>query len=377
MAGQMVHPTVGMQGMAQQGFPPEGTPLSQAPRYAVQPGAIGAPQFQGGPAPVNGFNPQSWQQYVQPGQMQPQLQQPQYQQPQMQQHPTVPYQPWEQPGYQQPQQRPQQMPQLAPQGQEILNGPGVPLELRGRTFGQAMQLYTQLADDYIRRGRQQPQQQQPQGQPQQQMPAYQQPQAQQSWQQGQQPQQQRPAVGFFQNPDQSIREVVRQELAPIQEFTQQQAAERAQAAVFPQIPDLPQIQGHLQNILRDADPKLLSQPEFLMSAADLARGRAMREQMGQQQPQMQQQYQAPQGQQYYGQNGNGRFMPAGQQHFPQPVGSFFTEGPTPPMWGQRSGGDMSDFGPDAIGMMQATGMTPEQYRAWSQGSQRQQQGWRR
>jgi hypothetical protein len=366
MAGQPVHPTVGQLGMAG-GFPPEGQPM----RSMVQPGQIGAPQYQGA-APVNGYNPNNWQQYVQQPQAPqgfiPPQGQPQYQ------HPTLPQQPWEQPGYQQPQQQRPQMQRLQMNGQEVLDGPGVPLELRGRTWGQVAQLYTQLADNYIRNNRGQPQpqqqQQQPQGQPQMQQPQ----------QQGQ-PQGQ-PRGDFLQNNiRQAVQEVVQQELAPVTAYTHQQAVQQAQQIALAQIPDLQDIQGHMQSILRDANPQLLAQPEFWLGAADLARGRAMKERMmgGPAQPQPYgasgwQQAPSPQPQQFYGQNGQGRAVPA-QQNFPQPTYSFFSEGPTPPSWGGQQQ-NMSDLGPHAVGMMQATGMTAEQYRAWQGGGQPQQRrGW--
>lgn len=354
MAMQGMHPTVGMNGQ-QSGFPPEGQPLSQA--------GIGMPQFYG-PTPVNGQ-----QMAMPPQQMQfvPQGQQPQYQQPQFQPHPTVPFGqlPPQAPSMQQQgqQQLPPQGQRLAITGHEIMDGPGVPLELRGRTTAQVMQLYSGLVDEALRNRRggiqQQPvgqQGQQPQMQPQQQ-PA----------QQPMQPQGQRPPT-FWQNPDAAVgaqvQQAVQQALQPMQEYTLRQAAQAAQQQVFSQTPDFAQLQGELLPILREASPEHLARPEFLEGAVDLARGRAARRQM---QPQQQ-------GQQWQGQPQQQpqRFVPAGQ-HFPQPTYQFFTEGPTPPMGLQQGG--QGTLSPAEMAAAQGFGMSPEQYAAWRAPQPTQRRSW--
>lgn len=336
-SGQMPHPTVGNLGMPQ----------------------IGQPQY-GGPVPVNGMNPQSWQPYQlpqQPAQMfipQPGMQQyPQQQvQPQFQGPSYIPQQAppqWQGtplPGPAAPQQmQPQQQPRLSVNGQEILDGPGVPMELRGRTMGQAMQLYTQLADHYIRNRPQQQQQpaQQAWGQPQQQG----QPQVQQQGQPQQQPQQ----TQFQQGITQAVQGAVQQAIEPLQEYTMRGAIRDAQQQAMQMIPDFQQLEPVIARTLAGADPRALSNPEFWVRAADLARGEMSRPQI--QQPQ---QWGRP-APQYYG---NGRAVPA-QPGFPQPAYQFYAEGPTPPMGGQQ--GNYGDFTPLQIGMMQATGMSPDAYRA--------------
>jgi hypothetical protein len=145
---QQVHPTVsyGQPGGEQAVVMPRGDQQRQ-----WQTGNMPA-----APAQQPGYPQQPWQGYGQQ-----QAQQPQYQQPQ----PPV------QQGYPQygaPPQQPQ--PQFQGQAQQpqfshdtILDGPGVPPELRGRTFGQAMQVYGALANSWLtRQGYQQQGQPQPQ-----------------------------------------------------------------------------------------------------------------------------------------------------------------------------------------------------------------------
>lgn len=333
----------------------EGMPLSQAmqqpaqqfiPAPGMQPQAQPMPwqpQYQPGNVPINGQYPQQFQQ-----QQQQQMQQP---------HPTAPFGQFV--GQQQPQQQPfvpqLQMPQipgpqrLQVQGQEVLDGAGVPMELRGRTVQQVMQIYNALAEKEIARqrqqGGQQPAQQPQQGQP-------------------QQPQvgQQAPQHSYWQNPAAAtaaqVGQVVQQQIQPLQEYVQRNAIRDAQQQAAQQIPDFVQLQEHIAPIIAGADPRMMADPQFWEGAADLARGRAYR--------QMQQQ-----------RNGQ-QMQPAAQQRatpayqLPQPTYSFYTEGPTPPMQQyQNMPGDMSQ---EQMRAAQGFGMTPDMYRAWQGGVQQQQNG---
>lgn len=351
---QMPHPTVGMNGLQppQQQFVPQ-----MQVQQPQQPQMAGFPQYQPGQVPVNGMVQQPQQQ---------QLSQP---------HPTLPFgqqmipqQPQQQ-GWQQPQQAfvPQfQMPQpqrLQVQGQEVLDGAGVPIELRGRTVQQVMQIYNTLAEREIQRQRQQngqqPQQQQFQAPGQQQMGQPLQPQT-------QQPGQQQPR--FWQAPEQvvgqQVQQAVQQQLAPVAEYVQQQRIREAQQQAFATIPDLAQLQEHMAPIIAGADPANLGRPEFWEGAADLARGRAIRaaQQRQVQMDRSPQQWQQPQPQM--------RSVPAYQ--LPQPSYSFHTEAPTPPM-GPMGYMQQPQFTQIEMAAMQGMGMTPEQWMAYKGGVQQQNQ----
>jgi len=323
----MVPPPPQQQGQPQGGYFIPAPGRQQPQQQGQQP----PQQYQYGYAP---------QQPVQGGypQQQAQYQQAQYQQPQ-------------QGGY--PMQQPQQPGYISPN--TVLDGPGVPAELRGRTMQQAMSIYSQLASDFIRRQNalrtgysQQTQQPQQQG-------GYQ--------QQGQQTQQQGFQAPRFQQGQQGqqgswrddIRQEVQQAVAPLVQQTTKTSIAEAISLAASQVPDWQNLQQDVVTMLQNADPASLMNPDVWVSAADLVRGKRGRMSYGQQQPGQgmqgqlvqtpyglvplrnapqpgfaavpQQQY-GMQSQQYGQQPYAGMSVPAGQYMLPQY--QFFTEGPTPP-----------------------------------------------
>lgn len=355
-------------------FNPGNTPgqgqQQQQPHPTVPYGQPGGPATVVLPpnAPMPGF------QQAQP-QPQPQPQQPQYQQPAPQQpQGTFPQgtQPPYQPQPQQQQQQPQQ-PEVRIPDNFVLDGPNVPQELRGRTWGQVRQVYGALASEFIARpgaaAAPRPNvPQQPAPQPQMQQP--------------QQPQQNR-APSFWEDPEGSIRRVVDEQLQPVTQRTMQSAAEDARRSAMAEIPDFGVLEAEMIPMLRAApDARLLTDVNFWKSTADLARGRLMgrgeyqhvqQNQNQNQQPQQGFRQPAPQvvvgytqqGQPIYGspnQRGPGVAVPAQQQ--------FFTESPTPPMNGTFLGGNQMnqwELSPEQKLYAQKMGMTEQEYRDWSGG----------
>jgi hypothetical protein len=370
---QQVHPTVsyGQPGGEQAVVMPRGDQQRQ-----WQTGNMPA-----APAQQPGYPQQPWQGYGQQ-----QAQQPQYQQPQ----PPV------QQGYPQygpPQGQSQSQPQFQGQAQQpqfshdtILDGPGVPPELRGRTFGQAMQVYGALANSWLTRqgyqqqGQPQPQvgqygQQQPVQQQQQQPPA-------QRWQQQrppvQQPQQGQQQSQFWADPDRRIselsRQAIREELGPLLQRTAAADVAGARSAAMQGIPDFASLEGEVMQMLGPADPAALANPETWISAADLIRGKQQREgryrpqQPGQPraQPQMNGGYQNG-----YQQNGqqlptqwSPRSVPAGQQQI-APQYTFFSEQPTPPQFGQNGAAGL--LTQEEQYYARQMGMSDEAYAGWRGG----------
>lgn len=279
----------------------------------------------------------------------------------------------------------------------ILDGPGVPPELRGRRFGQVMSAYSNLAEDFVRRqgfqrsggqpgvGQSQQRQQEPQGQ-----------------QHGQQPQgQQRQQPTDWR---QEIRGIVQEVVAPLQQRTTAQSAHEALTQARQRIPDFAELEQDIVQSLQGAGPDALANIAVWESAADLARGRRMRQgqllppphgsqpQVGLQQIQgpnpggqhvVQTQYgpvavppnrAAPQvngvSQQFGGQQ-----SVAVQGYYPQqpqavpaqsaqiPQYQFFTEGPTPPQMHSIS----NMLTPQERDYAKKMGMTDEDYMAWRGG----------
>lgn len=298
-----------------------------------------------------------------------------------------PPQPQQQPQYQQ---QYQQQPQVQLGGGEILDGPGVPPELRGRRVADVMRIYSRLADDFISRRRQQPQPgQQPEQQPQQQpgvgpQQMYQQPNYQQ--------QQQQPQGQQFSEEDQRIAGIVRHVVnEAVQPFQQQQSEVGRRSAyqqAREQIPDFQQLEPDIMDAVRGASDEALANPEFWLSAADLARGRRLRTVGGVpvgQQPQVQPQIplsQIPQDR-FQQPPGSLQAVPASGQ-YPQPVApsaqvgpfgqgqsyytqspvprpathQFFTEAPTGPSLQQPGGMSLT---PQQIEVARLAGISPEQY----------------
>lgn len=345
---------------------------------------------------------QQFQQQQQPQQQPPQQQQPAQQQP----HPTVPYgqpgfqqpaqqsapsQPfpgWQQPAQQQPQQpwggfstdnlppapgtqpQQQQQQQQQPQNQPpaginpnqiIQAGPGVPPELVGRTMGQAFQIYTALANDWLGRNGQQTQRQQQQTQQQQQQPPAAQP--------GQPATQlDQASREFWSNPPAAIRAIVGEMLqnSPATQAAQRDSVAAAARTAAAGVPDFGHLWPEIQTIVAQADPGTLVDPRVWEGAADIARGRLMR--AGRYNPQAGGQPPAPL-------NPNAGFQAAGgmptvpaQQNPQLPQFAFFTEAPTPPSNGY--GGNQQQLTPKEMEAAQKFGMSAEEYQAWKGGVQR-------
>jgi len=324
-----------------------------------------------------------------PGVIMPPQQQQQNGQPQQQQPVQQPLPPQGMPqnyGFQQPQAPPQPQgpPRFTPSGDEILDGPTVPAELRGRKFSDVMRLYGGLADDFIKRSRpregQNPQQPQ---QPPQQQAAVQNPLP----QQGQ-------GNSFWQNPDESLKtivqNVVQESLQPFQQRTLESDTRAAREKASQEIPDFRDLEPDIMDIVKGSSAESLASLEYWQHAADLARGRRARASLTQpnqpqppQQPpvalgnlnqnpfnQYQSQYQQPQPQgfpqpampQHLGQQN-----PFGQPQMPQMQrphpSQFFTEAPTAPSVLQNT--HMGALSQTQLAVAKAAGMTPEQYSAWA------------
>lgn len=314
-----VHPTVGNFGLPGGGGPPQGQPYFEPPQ---QPAGSG---WQMPPAPQSqGTFPQ-----------QPQ-QQPQYQAPQPQYQPQQPQYQAPQPQYQPQPQQPQV--QNPPQRVEIpdhvvLDGAGVPTELRGRTWGQVKQIYGALANDFVMR----------QGAPNNQRP---QPQQQPVYTQGEpnggQPVRGQPQRGqggtFWEDPEASITRIVDSRIAPITQRTTAMAIQEAMNVARMSIPDFAYLEGEIMQIVQGADGQALTDPRLWQSTAELARGRMMgqgrydsRAAVAQQSPQAQHNPAFA--------RGPGTYVPALANPIP-PVGQFFTEAPTPPQFPNGNGNDV-------------------------------------
>ncbi len=335
------HPTIGQLGMA--------------PQATVQP-----PQYQ---QPSLQQNQQIAQlQQSDPNRSLPQglpPQQPQGQPP----HQTIPFNPQQPQGQFQPQyqQQPPQQPQVqqtqpqttqfqTPQGQRfempdnaILDGPNVPAELRGRTWGQARQIYTALAGNYLA-GRQ-PAAPAPQPEP-----------------QAQQPQAGRPAGprqggDFWTDPEGTIARVVDQRIgtamAPVISQGAQVQAEQAMRVAASGISDWQQLYPEVLTVISESGAAVnqLGDPRVWASAADLARGRLAGR--GQYQnghvPAPQQQTRGP-----------GAYVPA---QVAPPIGQMFTEAPTPPQHQFGQPGNMQ-ITPDEEFFQQRSGLDRETWLAW-------------
>ena len=344
--------------------------LDSLPPPPQQPGQAQQPTFgmqQGWPQQTQGLQPQG--------------------QPQQNQQGGWPQQPQQQFQQQVPQQQPQggfqQQMQQGLQGGQLnmntrLDGPGVPQELRGRTVGEALGIYSALANDWMGRQSQQrtpAQQSLQQMQPQQQGSAVQAQPQQIPWQQRVQPQQQMGgSASLWTNPEETIGAIVKQQLepmlAPMVQQSQQQALAQAHNIASTSVVDFRSLEPEIMQMLTGADPAQLANPNTWIGAADIIRGRQMREGRYQAPMQGQQQVQIP-GRQTQGNPAMMNSQPA-QQFQQVPAYGFFTEQPSAP--------NISQFGvsgqPNAADADAAKkfGMPIGEYMAWKYGVQQNQQG---
>lgn len=284
-------------------------------------------------------------------------------------HPTAPF---GQPGYAAPGAPAAPAPAGQPSGvdanQVIQAGPGVPPELVGRTVGQAFQIYSALATEWIRRTPQGGGTQAPPPAPGQPAPA-------QPNQPGAQPPAGQPAQGgdFWRDPQGNIarivREQVQQQLAPVTQATQEQEVIRARDIAVAGIPDVHQLWPTIVATLQGVDPAGLTDPRIWERAADMARGQLMK--TGQYRPVA---APAPNGappapnNQPYTQAGGRPNIPGGMPGAAVlPQVAFFTESPSTP----GAGGPYNPgLTAEEANVAQKFGMSPQDYAAWKGGVSR-------
>lgn len=292
--------------------------------------------------------------------------------------------------------RPQGAGQVQLSDDMILDGPAVPAELRGRTFGQIKRVYTALANDWVRRQQQQGRMS-PGVQPGQTQAGFGSQQAQQAQQAPQVPQASQTQQGGFAgrqrfsqgyDPDggfgdasqqqpqvdlqQQVQQAVQQALAPV-------SIAQVRQYVATQIPDFADLEGDIMEALSNASPDALMNPSIWESAADLVRGRRARMQR-QQAPQASQgqglgmpQFGIPQA----GSAGGHPTLPQGLPSSPslpgyaaagyvpamQHPGQFFTEGATSPSVTPSVG-----LSPLEQQIARQFNMSPQEYAEWKQAS---------
>lgn len=315
----------------------------------------------------------------------------------------VPQQGWNQQGQGAQGWQNQGQPSFSLRDDMVLDGPNVPAELRGRTFGQVKAIYTALANDWLmRQGRssapggvpQQGQQPNPQGQGQAQFQ-----------QQGQGQGQQGRTQWDWANPAEAFRSVVREELGTMLQpvFAQTNATGVAQARqiAMEQVPDFGYLEGTIMQHVATLPPESLTNPTVWVNAARLARGELMETGQYRFNPQARGGQQV--GWQGGWQNGQGQVQggaPPGfgvprqsLSNFVSPQGNvmgaapngfgygspgmisvpanqphqFFSESPTPPVFGEFGAGGLSQA---EMFVAREMGMAPEQYLSWRGGVQR-------
>jgi len=290
--------------------------------------------------------PQYAQQYSGPGTAFPQQPQVQ-QQPQQPQYPSNPQygQPIGQTAQSQPiYGQPQQQARTVLSDTTILDGDDMPVELRGRTFGQMKQIYNALANDWIQRNPQQ------------------QPNAPAAMQQQAQHQQAQPdqAEDFWTDPAQFVRRAVSEAVAPVtQQALGAQIAQARQIATTG-VPDFPQLEAEVVSLMSGLDEGTRANPQSWVNAIDLARGRLIRsgqyQSNGNGQPTPGRPVPSQYGQPPSPNGGPGYAVPATQV----PLYGFFTESPTPPAPNGQTGVPSQE---DAF-YAQKFGMDPQTFMAW-------------
>lgn len=316
----------------QQGQPQQFAQAPQASPVAWQPaGQPGAP-FEGQVPYLPPQQVRQQQPMAQPGQ--PMTVQ------QMQQQGMVPQQQWAPPA----------QPQLG--AGTRLEGPGIPQELQGKTFGEAMQIYNGMRNVVLQ------QTAAPQGQPQVTQGQPQQPQG------IQQPQNQQgqPAAWDWRAPEAGIARVVNEQLQPVIQAmqpiiqqSQQSAVQAARNQVAQEIGPavFAQLEPHIIQRLQGATPQGLQTAALWRTAAESVIG-GLALQQGRQQPQAQQP-----------QTAQPQMAAAGWQPTPN-LNGFFTEQPNVGV----APGSSQTLTPQQAWAAQAMGMDPATYMAWGAGGQR-------
>lgn len=278
-------------------------------------------------------------------------------------HPTAPF---GQPGYAAPGAPAAPAPAGPASGvdpnQVIQAGPGVPAELIGRTVGQAFQIYSALATEWIRRTPQGGGTQAPPAAPGQPAPATPQapgapvaPQAADFW---------RDPVG---NITRIVSEQVNRAVAPANAAAQETEVIRARDIAAAGIPDIQQLWPGIVQTLSAADPGALTDPKIWERAADMVRGSMMRAGTYRNSGPAPAAPAAP---------NNGPFTAAGgRPSIPGgmpgavvlPQVAFFTEGPSTPGAGGPYNPGLSA---EEAMVAQKFGMSPQDYAAWKGGVSR-------
>ena len=251
---------------------------------------------------------------------------------------------------------PPQLPSGVQLNDTIPNQPGVPPELIGRTWGQAFQIYSALAQDWMQRN--QPSRTAPAA------PAAAQPAAAPAQPAGGQP---AGAGDFWQDPagfvSQAVKAAVAEAVKPITQNTQEDAIIRARDAARQQVPDFVELWPDLVNTLQGTDPTALADVNVWIGAADLIRGRRLRAGLPATAPAGAASASPP----------NGAYAAAGGlPSVPAPQGpslpqyAFFSEAPTTPTQHQPASGLTAR----EIEVASKFGMTPDQYQAWKGGVSR-------
>lgn len=272
-------------------------------------------------------------------------------------------------------------------GEEVLDGANIPVELRGRKLSDAMKIYAALAEDFLTR-RRGPQVQNGQTQQQQNQPGFaqaQQPQGQPRTPQGQftganfqVPQNQNVQGG---DPESDriagiVRQVVGEAVAP---FQQQQNATQISSTlsrVRQGIPDFQQLEPEIMEAVKGASDESLVREDFWTSAADMIRGRRMRQaQMGQTGSNQIQAQVQPQVQNFVGgypqaQMPAPQYMPGMNPNIPQPqaprpqTNVFFSEAPTAPSPFQNTHGGATTLTQAEMRIADQAGMPHDVFAAW-------------
>lgn len=242
--------------------------------------------------------------------------------------------------------------------QVIQSGPGVPPELVGRTVGQAYQIYSALATEWIRRTPQGGGTQAPPPAPGQPAPA--------------QPQPVRPAApvagDFWRDPEGNIKRIVAEtvatQMAPVTQATQEQEVIRARDIAVAGIPDAQVLWPEIVKALQGVDPSGLTDPHIWERAADMARGSMMRAGTYRSPaPAAPAAPPAPNNQPFIAAGGRPSF-PGGQPGAAVlPQVAFFSEGPSTP----GGGGQTTGLTAEEANVASKFGMSPQDYMAWKGG----------